>query len=262
MTMTTIRTSKTILDFGFWILDLKTNNPKSKIQNPKSGECGAALASLLALMTIMAMLMLAAAPNILIDHRRALEMEAIARGEEVAEAIRIFALVRRRLPNNMDELREGISIPGRTKKVMILRQAAAIDPLASDGEWKTVQANETKVLVDFQRKVVNYTGSNAVANPEPKQVFDPILGTILSSIDVETSEDEEPPGGEESGQNVDGPFVGVVSRSQRKAVVAYYGIERHDRWLFTPLLRGSLTGGRMNNNMPPIPVAPPPASVP
>jgi hypothetical protein len=36
---------------------------------------------------------------------------------------------------------------------------------------------------------------------------------------------------------VSGPFVGVMSRSRRKAVLHYYGFERHDRWVFTPYFR-------------------------
>ena len=34
-----------------------------------------------------------------------------------------------------------------------------------------------------------------------------------------------------------GPFVGVASRSKRESVLTYYGIERHDQWIFTPLFR-------------------------
>ena len=34
-----------------------------------------------------------------------------------------------------------------------------------------------------------------------------------------------------------GPFVGVASRSRRDSVLTFYGIERHDGWIFTPLFR-------------------------
>ena len=34
-----------------------------------------------------------------------------------------------------------------------------------------------------------------------------------------------------------GPFVGVASRSRRDSVLTFYGIERHDQWIFTPLFR-------------------------
>lgn len=204
----------------------------------RHSEKGAALIALMALMTIMALLMLAAAPNILIDVQRDKEEESIRRGEEIQEAIRLYALYKGVLPKNMDELLEGVSRPGSTKKLMILRPSAAKDPLSSTGEWKTIQANDTKTLNEFQRKLTTYTGSNAFSNPDPKQIFDPLAGRIVSSINAETTEDTDPPGGEDDSDNVDGPFVGVVSRSQRKSVIAYYGIERHDRWIFTPLFRG------------------------
>ena len=239
MKTTMIRTDKTNLDFGFWILDFKRKNPKSR-------ERGAALVSLMALMTIMAIFMLAAAPSLLMEVQRGKEEEAIARGEEVQQAILTYVRYARRLPKSMDELREGVPIPGRTKKLMVLRQSAAIDPLASDGEWKLIQQGDFKTLSEFRRKLTAYTGSNIFSNPrtnipEVDSVFNQLAAASISTIDAETSEDTDPPGGEDTSQNIEGPFIGVVSRSQRKSVISYYGIERHDRWIFTPLFRG--TGG-------------------
>jgi type II secretory pathway pseudopilin PulG len=221
-------------------------NPQSAIRNPHS-EKGASLISLMALMTIMALLLLAAAPSLLMDAQRSKEEEAIARGEEIAEAIRIYVFIKGKLPERMEDLTEGVSRPGTTKKLMILRQAAAIDPLSSTGEWKTIQSNEIKTINEFQRKLISYTGSNTFSNPRSNnqvnqaanQIFDGLARAAIGAvIDAETTEDTEPPGGEDTGQNVDGPFVAVMSRSQRKSVISYYGIERHDRWVFTPLFRG------------------------
>jgi type II secretory pathway pseudopilin PulG len=210
----------------------------------------------MALMTIMALFMLAAAPSLLLDVQRAKEQEAIGRGEEIAEAIRIYVQLRGRLPQRMEDLTEGIPRPGSTKKRMILRQSAAIDPLSSTGEWKTIQSSEIKTINEFQRKLVNYTGSNTFSNPpSPNGIFDRIAGQVISAINTETDEDTEPPGGEDTTQNVDGPFVAVMSRSQRKSVISYYGIERHDRWLFTPLFRG--TGNQGGFPRPGVPAPPP-----
>lgn len=242
-----IRTDKTIAKCEMRNVKCLYLDSQFVIRNRHS-EKGAALAGLMAMMTIMALLMLAAAPSLVMDTKRSKEEEAIARGEEIAQAIATFARYSNRLPKSIDELREGVSIPGRTKKLMILRESAAIDPLSESGEWKLIQPSDTKTLTAFQRKVVNYTGSNAVENPQPKAIFDPILGRILSSINTETDEEEEEaPGGEDNSQNIDAPFVGVASRSQRKSVIAYYGIERHDRWVFTPLLRGT---GNQGGNFP------------
>jgi hypothetical protein len=41
------------------------------------------------------------------------------------------------------------------------------------------------------------------------------------------------------------PFIGVASQSRATSVIAYYGIENHSKWIFTPLFRG--TGSSQNN---------------
>jgi type II secretory pathway pseudopilin PulG len=224
--------------------ELKKNIPHSTFRTPHSSERGASLISLMALMTIMALLLLAAAPSLLMDVQRAKEEEAIARGEEIAEAIRIYIFIKGKLPERVEDLTEGVSRPGTTKKLMILRPSAAINPLSSTGEWKTIQSNETKTINEFQRKLVSYTGSNTFSNPKSSnqainQIFNGLAAAVIGTvIDAETTEDTEAPGGEDTSQNVDGPFIAVMARSQRKSVISYYGIERHDRWVFTPLFRG------------------------
>jgi type II secretory pathway pseudopilin PulG len=230
-------------------------NPKSEIRNPKSNERGATLASMLALMTIMALFLLAVAPNVVQEVQREKELESIRRGEEIAEAIQLYAQATGKLPQSMDDLLEGISVAGRTKKTMILRKSAAKDPLSSSGEWKFVQSND-KLLVDFMRRVMNYNNGATPSTPNIRVLQAP-LGQIISSLNTETTEDTDPPGGEDDSANIDAPFIGVVSRSQRKTVVTYYGIGRHDRWVFTPLFRGTNDAGG-NNNFPPPPPPPPP----
>ncbi len=262
MIMTIIRFR--ILDFGFWIVKAENNpaeesaesvtsskgflsNPKPEIRNPKSSDSGAALIALLALMAIIALLLLAAAPSISQQIEREKELEAIHRGDEIAEAIRLYAQFKGTLPKNMDELLEGVQVRGRTKKLMILRESAAKDPLSSTGKWKLIQSNDFKTLANFQSKLSSYTGSTTFSNPQPQQVFDQIArGTISTVIDIKTSEETDPPGGEDDTENIDAPFVGVVSRSQTKAVMTFYGIERHDWWVFTPLFRGAGNGGGQN----------------
>src|ERR1700730_13313885 len=55
-----------------------------------SNEAGYTLVALIALMTLMALFAMAAAPSILQQSQREREREAIFRGEEVADAIRIY----------------------------------------------------------------------------------------------------------------------------------------------------------------------------
>ncbi|HKQ99250.1 MAG TPA: hypothetical protein VJT09_01175 [Pyrinomonadaceae bacterium] len=196
-------------------------------------EGGYALVSLLALMTIMALLLVTAVPNIRMQARRSLEEEAIWRGEQVAEAIRLYTRERRALPTSIDQLLEGI--PRGTKRIQILRPVAAIDPLSTSGEWKLIKRTDPAFL-EFQRAVIAYAGRQPktmdatfvqFAQGEP-----PAIANVL---DLGSS--EPAPGGEDDSANSTGQFIGVTSRSRRDSIITYYGIERHDRWVFTPFFR-------------------------
>ncbi|HEX8351684.1 MAG TPA: hypothetical protein VF611_02080, partial [Pyrinomonadaceae bacterium] len=120
-------------------------------------ERGYALVALLALMTLVMISMMAAAPSIRQQARRDLELEAIARGEEVAEAIRMYIRLHptRQPPTSMEELLGGVAPAGRTKKVMVLRASAARDPLSESGEWRTVKPNDP-AFVCFVRDLTEY----------------------------------------------------------------------------------------------------------
>jgi type II secretory pathway pseudopilin PulG len=207
---------------------------KLKNENQKN-ERGASLIALMALMTIMAIFMLAAAPIVQQQQQRNLEEEAIHRGEEVAEAIRLYVRFNRGvLPTSMDQLLEGVNIPGRTKKLQILRASAAHDPLSSSGEWKLIRPN-AKEFITFARDVTEYNNNVMPQTTEP--LLQQYVQFVVNTRNTDEDEEEEAPGGEDDFESGTGPFIGVVSRSQRKSVITYYGIERHDRWIFTPLLR-------------------------
>src|SRR3982751_5564416 len=85
----------------------------------RRGERGYALIALLAVMSIMALVLVSAAPSIKQQTQRSLEEEAIWRGEQVAEAIRLYVRGTRRLPTSMDELREGYQVG--VKRIQVLR---------------------------------------------------------------------------------------------------------------------------------------------
>src|SRR5436190_213835 len=100
-------------------------------------EAGYTLVALIALMTLLALFAMAAAPSIVQQAQREREKEAIFRGEEIAEAIRIYYNARVRtgrtrgdtaLPTDIQALLDGVPIAGRTKKLQILRASAAQDP--------------------------------------------------------------------------------------------------------------------------------------
>lgn len=202
----------------------------------QSGERGYTLIALLAVMTIMLLLISAAAPNIRQQMQRDREAEAIARGEEVADAILIYTRAKG-VPTSMDQLLEGI--PRGTKKVQILRPSAARDPLSESGEWKLVKRTDAAFLA-FQRAVTTYAGGRT---PETKdkgflQKAGP-LPTITNILNTGTKGDasEETKGGEDDSADSTGPFIGVTSRSKRDSIITYYGIESHNEWVFTPYFK-------------------------
>ena len=200
-------------------------------------ERGYALVALLALMTVLMIMMMAAAPSIRQQVRRDLELEAIARGEEVAEAIRMYRRLHptQQLPTSMDELLDGV--PKGTKKVKVLRASAARDPLSTSGEWRTIKVND-EAFPRFVRDITEYADGKP-PNPNPRN--DPALNGIqlpvLTGLVIGLGSGERDDGGEDNSLSSSGPFIGVASRSHRDSIVTYYGIDHHDGWIFTPFYR-------------------------
>jgi type II secretory pathway pseudopilin PulG len=205
----------------------------------RAGERGFALVALLAVMFVLALAITAAAPAMRQQSMRELEKESIARGEEVVEAIAQFTRAMGRLPTSMDELVKGYTPPqGGFKTIYPLRKSAARDPLSSKGEWKLIHQTD-RVFTDFSLEVIKYNGGTP---PQPRlyrdfaQFGQQPAGGIVNLKTADDDEDDAP-GGEDNEPNASGPFIGVASRSRRKSVLHYYGIERHDRWVFTPVYR-------------------------
>ena len=198
---------------------------------------GYALVSLLLVMSLLALFALGAAQNIRQQAQREREKEAIFRGEQVGDAIRAYYRYRgaqgvNSLPTSIDDLLQGI--PRGTKKLQILRPEAAHDPLSSSGEWKLVGPTSQDVGA-FVKSLTVYSGG---VPPTPRGDMARLASLIPQMMNVlDTGSTSAAPGGEDDSANSSGPFLGVASRSQRNAVMTYYGIDRHDGWLFTPLFR-------------------------
>jgi type II secretory pathway pseudopilin PulG len=208
------------------------------VPNPNlNDERGYALVALLVVMSLMALFAMAAASNVKQQAQREREKEAIFRGEQVADAIRSYYRFRggqgvNSLPTNMDQLLEGI--PRGTKKLQILRVEAARDPLSSSGEWKLISPTSQ----DFGGLVRNLTVYSGGVPPTPRRDFTALANLIPQMMNVlDTSSENAAPGGEDNSASSSGPFLGIVSRSQRNSVITYYGIDRHDEWIFTPIFR-------------------------
>ena len=201
-----------------------------------AGERGYSLIALLALMTLLMIAMMSAAPSLRHQSRRGLELEAIARGEQVAEAIRMYIAMHpsRQPPNSMEELLEGV--PKGTKKVKVLRASAARDPLSESGEWRTIKLRD-EALIRFIRDVSEYADGRT-PTPTTDQALSgiqlPQLSGLVTGLGSGSDDDDD---GEDTSMSTRGPFIGVASRSRRDSIITYYGIERHDRWVFTPFFR-------------------------
>jgi type II secretory pathway pseudopilin PulG len=200
-----------------------------------NAERGYTLVALLVVMSLMALFALAAAPQVRQQAQREREKEAIFRGDQVAEAIRSYYRYRGgqgvgSLPTSMDQLLEGI--PRGTKKLQILRAEAVRDPLSTSGEWRLVGPTSQE-FGKFVKSVTVYAGG---VPPPPR--LPGLAGVIPQMTNIlDTDSTATAPGGEDTSANSSGPFLGVASRSQRNSVMTYYGIERHDEWIFTPLFK-------------------------
>lgn len=197
------------------------------------------LLAVLAVMAIFAISLLAVAPTVYIEVQREKELEQIRRGEEVAEAIRQYVeyYQGKKLPNSMDDLLEGI--PQGTKKRMILRESAAIDPLSEDGKWRLVKPT-SKAFINFAKRVQVY--NNGLLPSSSSRTLDQYALPLVNVVNTKSESDiEESDTTEIDGATDNTPFIGVASQSQAKSIIAYYGIENHSKWIYTPLFRGTGT---------------------
>jgi len=202
-------------------------------------EAGYTLVALLALMTVLALFALSAAPSIRQQAQREREIETIFRGEEVADAIRIYYSYQQgkfgagdaALPTSIDQLLEGL--PRGTKKVQILRASAARDLLSKDGEWKLVRPRSSQ-LTDFTRDIMLFAANVRPPTNDPylKQVEPVMAPPVLPTLGLASTGSS--PSGDDSSN---GPFIGVATSSEKKSIINYYGIDHHDGWIFTPLFR-------------------------
>lgn len=212
-------------------------SPERGAHAPAAGQGGYALVALLALMTLIVIATMSAAPSIRQQTRRELEREAIARGEEVAEAIRAYIHMKNAPPTSMEDLIDGVAPPGVIRKRQILRASAARDPLSSDGEWRLIKAGD-KEFAEFIRAVTLYADGRLPKTNDPQQAMQQLGNSFMRVTSIlNTGTSEEPPGGEDASMTSKGPFIGVASRSRRASILTYYDIERHDKWVFTPFFK-------------------------
>jgi type II secretory pathway pseudopilin PulG len=206
------------------------------------GQEGMTLIAVMAIMAVFAVALLAVAPDITQEVQREKEVEAIARGEEVAEAIRQYVEYYRgaKLPNSMDDLLKGL--PQGTKDRQILRASAAIDPLSEDGKWRLIKA-DVQSIGGFAKRVQNFNGGQLPSNPS--STFDRYSIVVVNNLNTGTDSDLKEADDDMSVDVItdNTPFIGVASQNKDKSIITYYGIENHSKWVFTPLFRGTTSRG-------------------
>lgn len=211
----------------------------------RRSEGGYTLVALLAMMTVVALFAMAVAPSVRHQSQRELEKEAIFRGEQVADAIGVYYRYRvgvtrqvgdNSLPTSMDQLLQGVPIPGGSRNRMIMRASAARDPLTIEGEWRFIRPR-SESLIEFQQSVMFYAG-NVLPPPRDQQIaqLQQFAVPALTNL-VNLGRPTQPRESSSIDDDSSGPFVGVASRSRRSSVLTYYGIEQHSQWIFTPLFR-------------------------
>ncbi len=211
----------------------------------RRSEAGYTLVALLALMTVLVTFAMAIAPSVQQQAEREREKEAIFRGEQIADAIRMYyryrsGVLQQRgdaaLPSSIEQLLEGVPIQGGTKKLQILRPSAARDPLTIEGEWRFIRPRG-EALIDFQQSVMFYAG-NVLPQPRDPQMVQLQQFAVPPIVPITNLGGERPrPSANAANEDSSGPFVGVASRSERASVLTFYGIEQHSQWIFTPLFR-------------------------
>lgn len=231
--------------FGSRLASDRTLDRARETSAKGSGESGYSLVALLAFMTLLALFAMAAAPSLRQQGLREREKEAIFRGEQVADAIRDYYGYRygtlrvagdQALPSSIEQLLEGVPIPGGSKKRQVLRPSAARDPLSPDGEWRLIKMRSQE-LIDFQQAIMAYSGNVIPPPRDPQlaalqQLAVPQLTAVLNTGTPDSSTDADA-----ADDNYSGPFVGVASRNKTSSVLYYYDIDHHNRWIFTPLFK-------------------------
>ena len=197
------------------------------------------LLAVMAFMAVFAVALLAVAPSVQIDVQREKELESIRRGEEIANAIKDYIIHYQgtKLPSSLDDLLEGL--PQGTKKRQILRPSAKTDPLSEDGKWRLI-GPDPEVIAAFAKRVQAYNTGLLPSSPEPTRFFDKYAVSLANVLNTETEGEADDAEDEDFSVVTDNnPFIGVASQSRGKSVLAYYGIENHSKWIFTPLFRGN-----------------------
>ncbi len=223
---------------------------------------GYALLALIAAMTVMAVLIAGYVPHLARQVQREREEEMLFRGQQIVEAVAQYVQMTGRYPSSLEELVRGfvIQTPRGTRRVRFLRPSALIDPM-TNGEWEVVRPGDP-VLRRFVEAYLEVIGQPA--NPMLLQFLQPGAVITLPGRPRPTPAQPMRPGrtsvptprtsGSGAAEGIAGraltspsavqeeggvrPVLGVVSKSEKKSVRVYYGLDRYSDWpfVFIPVL--------------------------
>jgi hypothetical protein len=89
-------------------------------------------------------------------------------------------------------------------------------------------------LTDFTQAIMLFAENVRPTTHDPQlQLVEPFMAPpVVATLGIAANELASG-----SDDNSSGPFIGVAPSSKSKSVLNYYGIDRHDGWVFTPLFR-------------------------
>jgi type II secretory pathway pseudopilin PulG len=176
----------------------------------RTTEAGYSLAALMAMLAIMGLFLMMAAPSWKYLTRDDKEQELIFRGRQISAAVARFQRKNgNSLPNSLEQLVQG----------KYLRKAYK-DPLVDDGRWRFLRPGEG---VAAPRP----GGPPGRPGPSPSPTATPVFG------------------GNSGPQS--GPIAGVASRSTESGIRLVNGTQAYNQWLFAPnipfMIGGQTLGG-------------------
>jgi competence protein ComGC len=236
---------------------------------------GYALLALMAAMTVMGILIAGYVPHLARQMQREREEEMLFRGQQIVDAIARYFQMTGRYPSSLEELVRGfvVQTPRGMRRVRFLRPSALIDPMTNE-EWKVVRPGDP-VLRRFVEAYLENIGQPA--NPMLLQFLQP--GTMITlpgrqrplptrpgrprmpGANVPRSGAGEvgvmpasPPSALAQGEGGAGVILGVVSRSEKKTVRVYYGLDRYSDWpfVFIPVLPVAVGEARVRAVLNPV----------
>lgn len=147
-------------------------------------------------------------PVLKMQDQRAREEEALFRGLQYAEAIRVFQLRQGRLPNSLEEL---LRVEPRS-----IRQLWD-DPLTDDGQWGLV------------RGAIQGPGTPGTGDGEGEGE-----GEDAEESGASRRLRRDDRGNQRGDAETLGPVSGVFTRAKGAPVKSFFGAESYDEWVFTP----------------------------